>query len=73
MLQNYPFNNSGPTLPVHVADDVFRMIHPVGSSPDDDRLLAQAIHDSVMNGQTYRQAIEGLHGVRRVYSVLDYH
>jgi hypothetical protein len=52
--------------PIHanVTDDVFRMIHPVGSAPNDDNLLAQALHDSATNGTSYRQAIESLHGVR---------
>ena len=42
---------------------------PFGCSQDDDR-LAQALHDSTHKGQTYKQAIEGLHGVSRTHSCL---
>jgi hypothetical protein len=64
------FRHLGP-IHANITDDVFRMIHPVGSSPDDDNLLAQALHDSATNGTSYRQAIEGLHGVRRVHNSLE--
>jgi hypothetical protein len=75
MPQTSPFNIniSGPTPPAHVADDILRMIYPVGSSPDDDTILAQILRDSATNGKTYRQAIEGLHGVSRIYGVLGGH
>jgi hypothetical protein len=69
--QGSPLNHAGTTLPAMVTDDVFRMIYPVGSSPNDDSILAQALHDSAMGGKTYRQAIEGLHGVRRVHDSIE--
>jgi hypothetical protein len=65
-MQHYLSLDNLGSLPANVADNVFRMTHPVGSSPNDDSLLAQALHDSAKSGKTYRQAIEGLHGVRRV-------
>lgn len=37
--------------------------HPVGSLPDDDSRLAQALHRSIAQGKTYKQAIETLNGV----------
>jgi len=46
--------------------DFLRMSTPVGSSPNDDTILAQALHESRQMGKTYRQALEGLHGVGRL-------
>ena len=43
---------------------------PIGRGADDDR-LAQALHDSTHKGQTYKQAIEGLHGVSRTRGFVD--
>lgn len=39
---------------------------PVGSLPGDDFFLAQALHRSTDMGQTYKQAIESLHGVSQI-------
>lgn len=61
--QTMPFFNTRPQmLPMTGMLDA----SPVGSLPDDDSRLAQALHDSTNKGQTYKQAIEGLHGVCRV-------
>jgi hypothetical protein len=57
------FNNLG-FFPAQILQDALRMSAPVGSVPGDDNLLAQALHNSTKNGQTYRQAMEALHGVR---------
>jgi hypothetical protein len=67
LQQNSSLDQSAVTLSANAADNVFRMIFPVGSSLNDDSLLAQALHDSARNGKTYRQAIEGLHGVCLVH------
>lgn len=56
-------NNLASLLPANILQDVFRMSVPVGSSPDDDSLLVQVLKGSVEKGQTYKQAIETLHGV----------
>lgn len=50
-------------LPQHFMQEFLRLSTPVGQSPDDDTVLARALHDSKQNGKTYRQALEGLHGV----------
>ena len=36
---------------------------PVGNSQNDDDLLVKALKGSTERGQTYKQAIETLHGV----------
>ena len=46
--------------------DFLRLSTPVGSSPNDGTILAQALHESRQAGRTYRQALEGLHGVGHV-------
>jgi hypothetical protein len=51
----------GSTLP---GSGVYVDTMPIGRAADDDR-LAQALHDSTRKGQTYKQAMEGLHGVSR--------
>lgn len=43
--------------------EFIRLSTPVGQNPDDDTILARALCDSKQNGKTYRQALEGLHGV----------
>ncbi|KAG2044997.1 hypothetical protein BDR03DRAFT_848438 [Suillus americanus] len=43
--------------------DFLRLTIPVGQSPNDDSILAQALFDCKQSGKTYRQALEGLHGV----------
>ncbi|KAF8560227.1 hypothetical protein OG21DRAFT_1401960 [Imleria badia] len=43
--------------------DFLRLSTPVGASQNDDTILAQALHESRQSGRTYRQALEGLHGV----------
>ncbi|KIM85138.1 hypothetical protein PILCRDRAFT_817120 [Piloderma croceum F 1598] len=63
MQQAPQFNNSLGLLPANILQDVFRLSVPVGSSPNDDTLLVQVLRDSAKRGQTYKQAIETLHGV----------
>lgn len=53
-------------IPQQIMQDFLRLSTPVGSSPNDDTILAQALHESRQTGKTYRQALEGLHGVRHV-------
>ncbi|KIJ21890.1 hypothetical protein PAXINDRAFT_173914 [Paxillus involutus ATCC 200175] len=50
-------------VPQQIMQDVLRLSTPVGSSSNDDTILAQALYESKQNGKTYRQALEGLHGV----------
>ena len=38
---------------------------PVGSCGDDDEILIRALRESNSKGSTYRQALEGLHGVSK--------
>jgi hypothetical protein len=54
-------------LPAQFLQDAVRLSAPVGSSVNDDELLAKALHDTKKNGLTYRRAIESLHGVRTTY------
>ncbi|KAG8219690.1 hypothetical protein J3R82DRAFT_645 [Butyriboletus roseoflavus] len=66
--QYYQNHNSlppdfSPMLPQQIMQDFLRLSTPVGSSPNDDTILAQALHESRQTGKTYRQALEGLHGV----------
>lgn len=51
-------------FPQQFVQDFLRLTIPVGQSPNDDSILAQALFDSKLSGRTYRQALEGLHGVR---------
>lgn len=51
-------------VPPQIMQDFLRLSTPVGQSPNDDTILAQALYESKQNGKTYRQALEGLHGVR---------
>jgi hypothetical protein len=69
MQQTPQFNNNLGLLPANILQDVFRLSVPVGSSPNDDTLLVQVLRDSVQKGQTYKQAIETLHGVSRTRSI----
>lgn len=55
-------------VPQQIMQDFLRLSTPVGSSPNDDTILAQALHESRQSGKTYRQALEGLHGVGHVSS-----
>ena len=43
--------------------DFLTMTDPVGTFPNDDSILVQAIVNGVQNGKTHREAIETLHGV----------
>jgi hypothetical protein len=63
MQQTPQFDNNLGLLPANILQDVFRLSVPVGSSPNDDTLLVQVLKDSAQKGQTYKQAIETLHGV----------
>ena len=58
----HPFDPAS-MFPQHFMQEFLRLSTPVGQSPDDDTILAQALFDSKKNGKTYRQALEGLHGV----------
>lgn len=69
--QYYQNHNSLPfdfssIVPQQIMQDFLRLSTPVGSSSNDDTILAQALHDSRQTGKTYRQALEGLHGVGHV-------
>jgi len=55
-----------------ILQDAIRMSAPVGSSSNDDVLLAQVLHDSTKNGYTYKRAIESLHGVRKFLITLSF-
>ncbi|KAG2369471.1 hypothetical protein BDR07DRAFT_1477088 [Suillus spraguei] len=50
-------------VPQQFMQDFLRLTIPVGQSPNDDSILAQALFDCKQSGKTYRQALEGLHGV----------
>ncbi|KIJ68607.1 hypothetical protein HYDPIDRAFT_106819 [Hydnomerulius pinastri MD-312] len=50
-------------VPQQIMQDFLRLSTPVGQSPNDDTILAQALYESKRDGKTYRQALEGLHGV----------
>jgi hypothetical protein len=69
MQQTPLFNNNLGLLPANILQDVFRLSVPVGSSPNDDSSLVQVLKDSAEKGQTYKQAIETLHGVSRTRSI----
>lgn len=43
--------------------DALQMIAPVGQSPNDEQLLAMALHSGLSQGLDHRRAIETLHGV----------
>lgn len=43
--------------------DAVRLNTPVGTYPDDEELLVNALYESEMQGTTYRRALDGLHGV----------
>ena len=64
---SHPFDLSS-IVPQQIMQDFMRLSTPVGSSPNDDTILAQALHESKQSGKTYRQALEGLHGVSHVSS-----
>lgn len=49
----------------NVFGDLLKAFTPVGSLPNDEKLLAQALYESKGKGLTYKQALENLHGVRR--------
>ncbi|KAI0963725.1 hypothetical protein AcW1_000720 [Taiwanofungus camphoratus] len=44
-------------------NDALKMSIPVGNCLDDETRLVRALHDSEGKGQTYRQALEALHGI----------
>lgn len=50
-------------FPQQFMQEVLRLSTPVGQSPNDDTILAQALYDGKRNGKTYKQVLEGLHGV----------
>lgn len=50
-------------VPANILQDVFRLSVPVGNNPNDDALLIKVLKESAGKGQTYKQAIETLHGV----------
>jgi len=61
----HPFDPTS-IFPQHLMQEFIRLSTPVGQNPDDDTILARALCDSKQNGKTYRQALEGLHGVCRL-------
>ncbi|KAG9314239.1 hypothetical protein JVU11DRAFT_5026 [Chiua virens] len=61
--QNSPQFDISSVVPQQIMQDFLRLSTPVGSSPNDDTILAQALHESKQTGKTYRQALEALHGV----------
>jgi hypothetical protein len=65
------FNNNLGLLPANILQDVFRLSVPVGSSSNDDTLLVQVLKASAEKGQTYKQAIETLHGVSHPPFILN--
>jgi hypothetical protein len=69
MQQTPQFNNNMGLLPANILQDVFRLSVPVGSSTNDDTLLVQVLKQSAEKGQTYKQAIETLHGVSDTRSI----
>ncbi|TFK56951.1 hypothetical protein OE88DRAFT_77269 [Heliocybe sulcata] len=71
-----PAMNLASLLPVNnILTDAMRMMVPVGSSPDDEKILIRALLDSPSRQQTYRQALDSLHGVNNHASNLwkDYY
>jgi len=59
-------NNNNPNMqfvPSQLLQEALRMSAPVGSSANDDNLLAQVLYETKKNGKTYKLAIESLHGV----------
>ncbi|KAH7928499.1 hypothetical protein BV22DRAFT_1004565 [Leucogyrophana mollusca] len=50
-------------VPPQFMQDLLRLNTPVGQSPNDDVILAQALYEGKRAGKTYRQALDGLHGV----------
>ena len=44
-------------------NDAIKLSSPIGSKPDDEELLIQALCASEKKNQSYRLALEGLHGV----------
>ena len=65
---NSPSFDLSSLVPQQIMQDFLRLSTPVGSSQNDDTILAQALHESRQSGKTYRQALEGLHGVGHVPS-----
>ncbi|KIK48478.1 hypothetical protein CY34DRAFT_672897 [Suillus luteus UH-Slu-Lm8-n1] len=61
--QQLQSNSNVPAVPNQLMHDFLRLTIPVGQSTNDDSILAQALFDCKQSGKTYRQALEGLHGV----------
>ncbi|KAG0696028.1 hypothetical protein DFH29DRAFT_952859 [Suillus ampliporus] len=74
-LPNPTLDHLVSVFPQQVMQDFYRLSAPVGQSPNDDSILAQALFNSKQSGRTYRQALEGLHGVNNHASNLwkDYY
>ena len=71
LLSALPQFQQGPNIAVQMAmgqimTDAFKMLVPVGSSPNDEELLVQALAESEGKGQTYRVALDALHGVSSI-------
>ena len=64
MQQTFSIPSVDLGIPQQFVQDFLRLTTPVGQSPNDDSILAQALFESKQSGRTYRQALEGLHGVR---------
>jgi predicted component of type VI protein secretion system len=63
-LQRNQSQQAGNALSTALGNGIYVDTTPVGSA-DDDPCLAKALYNSIDKGQTYKQAIEGLHGVSR--------
>lgn len=60
--QQPPFDPTS-LLSQHFMQEFLRLSTPVGQNPDDDAVLVRALRDGRQNGKTYKQALEGLHGI----------
>jgi hypothetical protein len=63
-------STNGTSTTLSYAQKALNMGPPVGTYPDDEDLLVEAICESEEKGWTYRKALEGLHGVRSRTSVI---
>ncbi|KAI0058974.1 hypothetical protein BV25DRAFT_1829529 [Artomyces pyxidatus] len=61
-----PAQATGFTLPPHLfttLPDVYKHNEPVGTSPNDEELLVNALHAAKSANITYRRALDEMHGV----------
>lgn len=50
-------------------NDAIKLSSPVGSKPNDEELLIQALCESEKKGGSYLTALEGMHGVRNIFDI----